>query len=106
MEEDQGILSYHLDRLWRKYFSEVLTTSMQSCSVPLKRNHFVVVVCLFVCQSEDDDEALLELYEKADAMMEHVSNITDAASDLQAGLDQQSLYTELLKENFESFKEA
>ena len=49
MEEDQGILSYHLDRLWRKYFSEVLTTSMQSCSVPLKRNHFVVVVCLFVC---------------------------------------------------------
>ena len=52
MEEDQGILSYHLDRLWRKYFSEVLTTSMQSCSVPLKRNHFVVVVCLFVCLLE------------------------------------------------------
>ena len=39
-------------------------------------------------------------------MIEHVTNITNAASDLQAGLDQQSLYTELLKENFESFKEA
>lgn len=52
------------------------------------------------------DRTLNSLYEKADKMVAKITDLVNNSSrSLQEGLNRHSLYTEILKNGFESFKE-
>ncbi|XP_076452271.1 uncharacterized protein LOC143287914 [Babylonia areolata] len=52
------------------------------------------------------DAAVDNLKTRADAMAAKLDEIKDEAKELQQGLDQQALYTEVLKTSYQAFKEA
>nr|KAG5706495.1 hypothetical protein BaRGS_032888 [Batillaria attramentaria] len=52
------------------------------------------------------DAALEDLYNTSGVLEKHVQDVLGSASELQAGVDMQVAYVEILKSNFQEFKEA